>query len=69
MKFQLVIDVPEETILNYQRWARDYTDLFDELNLEEFIKDTVQDQTQWDVEQCSLLDKKEFNQLKKVFKK
>ena len=69
MKFRLVIDVPEETILNYQRWARDYTDLFDELNLEEFIKDTVQDQTQWDVEQCSLLDKKEFNQLKKVFKK
>ena len=69
MKFRLVIDVPEETILNYQRWAKDYTDLFNELNLEEFIKDTVQDQTQWDVEQCSLLDKKEFNQLKKNIKK
>ena len=50
MKFRLTIDIPEETIINYQKWSKNYVDLLNEETLEEFIRDAVQDQTQWDVE-------------------
>lgn len=69
MKFRLIIDIPEETIVNYQNWSKDFVDLLDESNLEEFIRDSVQDQTQWDVEKCTLLDKKDFNKLREFLKK
>lgn len=64
MKFRLTIDIPEETIINYQKWSKNYVDLLNEETLEEFIRDAVQDQTQWDVEKCTLIDKKEFRKLK-----
>ena len=69
MKFRITIDVPEETIINYQQWAKESVDLLDMANLEEYIGDVVQDQTQWEVEKCILLDKKELKKLEEVFRK
>ena len=69
MKFRMTIDVPEETIINYQTWAKDYSDLFDVKVLEDFIKDTIEDQTRWEVETCSLIDKKELKSLKEFLQK
>ncbi len=68
MKFRLIIDIPEETIINYQKWSKSFVDLLDEPLLEEFIRDSVQDQTKWDVEKCTLIDKKDFNKLKEFLK-
>lgn len=69
MKFRIVIDIPEETIINYQNWAKDYTDLLDIGNLEEYIGDSIQDQTRWDVEKCELLDRKDLKKLQEQFRK
>jgi len=68
MKFRITIDIPEETIINYSQSSKEFIDLLNEKNLEEFIRDTVQDQTQWDVESCSLIDKKDLKQIRELFK-
>jgi hypothetical protein len=67
MRFNIIIDIPEETVINYQKWAKKYSDLLDKDNLEQFILDTVQDQTQWDVLKCELLDKKDLKILRDFF--
>ena len=69
MKFRLIIDVPEETVANYQKESKPYIDLLNNYkNLEDFIKSIIEDQTTWEVEDLSLLDKKEFNKLLDFFK-
>ena len=69
MKFKVIIDVPEETIINYQEWAKEYTDLLNIANLEEYISDTIQDQTTWEVENSELLDKKDLKKLQEIYRK
>ena len=69
MKFRLTIEVPEETILNYQKESKDYIDIITNTkNLEEFIKSIVEDQITWEVEEILLIDKKEFKKLQEYFR-
>ena len=68
MRFRITIDVPEETIINYQQWAKGSVDLLDMANLEEYIGDVVQDQTQWEVEKSDLLDKKDLKKLQEIYR-
>ena len=69
MKFRLTIDVPEETIMNYQKESKDYIDIITNTkNLEEFIKSIVEDQITWEEEEILLIDKKEFKKLQEYFR-
>lgn len=73
MKFNIVIDVPEETILSYHLWTQKYEknlhlDILGEQELESIIKDIVEEQTQWEVDKCQLLDKDDLISLKEAFK-
>lgn len=74
MRFNIIIDVPEETILNYQDWTQKHEenlhlDFFDRIELENLIKDMVEEQTSWDIEKCELLDKKELEKVRSQFKR
>lgn len=69
MKFRLTIDVPEETIMNYQKESKNYVDIITNTkNLEEFIKSIVEDQITWEVDEILLIDKKEFKKIQEYFR-
>lgn len=74
MRFKVIIDVPDETISNYQDWTQKHEenlhiDLFDITELQNLIKDMIEEQTSWDIENCELIDKNGLERLKAAFKK
>lgn len=69
MKFRLIIDVPEETVISYQKESKPYVDLINNYNnLENFIKSIIEDQTTWEVDELTLFDKKEFKKLQEFYR-
>ena len=72
MKFKITIDIPEETLLIYQEWLNKEEkkldiNLFDIKQLQEFIGDMIQEQTQWEVLNCKLIDKIDLKEINKIF--
>ena len=62
MKFRVIIEVPEEMILNYKQWISKQNeeninfDLEKQKSIELLIKDMIEEQTSWDVKNCELIN-------------
>jgi hypothetical protein len=62
MKFNIIIDVPDEMILTYKEFIVKNKeqnlklDLEDKDTIESLLKDMLEEMTTWDVEKCTLLD-------------
>ena len=68
MKLKLTIDIPTETIVNYQKESLNFVNLLRTMkNLEQFIKSVIEDQTTWEIENITLIDKQEFKKLQEYF--